>query len=443
MDTPIVDFVKAYAESDVSRFHMPGHKGVGFLGCEAIDITEIHGADVLYAANGIIRESENNASLLFGTRRTLYSAEGSSLAIKAMLAQIKKLGGKRCRVVAARNAHRAFLYGCAMLDIDISWIFPERSEHICISGVTAQDVEHKLNAESEPPSAVYITSPDYLGNISDIAGIATVCHAHSVPLVVDNAHGAYRAFYTPSKHPIALGADMCCDSAHKTLPVLTGGAYLHISHNAEKELSEGIEGSLSAFASSSPSYLILQSLDLANRYLSCGYRQRLIECTENVAKLKRKLSSLGFSVLSGEELKLIVNANKCGYTGDELAAHLRKHSVEPEFSDLEYTVAMFTPETPPRDYARLLSALGELKLKAPLPPRDLSPIIPTSAMSAREALLSPQKILPISEAEGRICASPVISCPPAIPIVMCGEIVSREAIELMQLYKIEKISVVK
>ena len=118
MTTPIADFVKNYALRDLSRFHMPGHKGKALLGCESLDITEIDGADVLYSAGGIIDESESNASALFGTKHSFYSTEGSSLAIKAMLALIKKRTptGERTTVLAARNVHKAFIYACALLD---------------------------------------------------------------------------------------------------------------------------------------------------------------------------------------------------------------------------------------------------------------------------------------------------------------------------------------
>ena len=132
MRTPIFDFVKAYADSNTSRFHMPGHKGKGPLGCERLDITEIDGADVLSHAEGIIAESERCAAELFGTAGTFYSAEGSTLCIKAMLAMAVGISreGKIARVLAARNAHKAFIYACAMLDIDVEWIYPDQAEHL-------------------------------------------------------------------------------------------------------------------------------------------------------------------------------------------------------------------------------------------------------------------------------------------------------------------------
>ena len=129
MKTPIYDFVKGYVDSEITRFHMPGHKGNGPLGCESLDITEIKGADVLCEAGGIIGESEENASRLFGTAHSFYSTEGSTLAIKAMLA-VACAGKQRPLILAARNAHKAFLCAAALLDVDIEWIYPDKFVHI-------------------------------------------------------------------------------------------------------------------------------------------------------------------------------------------------------------------------------------------------------------------------------------------------------------------------
>ena len=274
--TPIVDFVNEYVKKDISRLHMPGHKGRRYLGCEHLDITEIGGADDLYSANGIIRESEENASSLFRTAYTFYSTEGSTLSIKTMLALVAERDGY---IVASRNAHKSFLHACALLDLDVEWLYPDNFSHLCCCDVTADKVKRVLSCAKKLPCAVYLTSPDYLGNILDIKSIAKVCDDYGVPLVVDNAHGAYLAFCEPSMHPIALGAHMCCDSAHKTLPVLTGGAYLHIAKKADERYIKNARSKLALFASTSPSYLILQSLDMCNKTLADGYVENLKKCT--------------------------------------------------------------------------------------------------------------------------------------------------------------------
>lgn len=444
MDTPIADFVRSYSEKKAARFHMPGHKGVRFTGAEPLDITEIEGADLLYSPSGIIAQSENNASELFGTAHSFYSAEGSTLAIKAMLTlACQRSDAKTKTVLAARNAHKAFIYAAALLDLSVEWIYPERDAHICACRLLPNEVEGAILSSSEKPCALYITSPDYLGNIADVEGIAKICRKHQIPLLVDNAHGAYLAFLENNIHPMALGADMCCDSAHKTLPVLTGGAYLHISKNAPKEFLAGARNALSLFASTSPSYLILQSLDLCNEYLAKGYKERLAECIEKISGVKKRLSAVGYKILDSEPLKIVIDASAMGISGHKLGNYLRKNLIEPEFCDEQVIVLMATPENG-EDIDTLCSVLENLHvakcestLSAPRFERG------QSVMSIREAILSPQENIPVKDSVGRICASPTVSCPPAIPIAVSGEMITEKTAALFELYGIDTVSVVK
>lgn len=442
MKTPIFDFVKEYAEKNPVRLHMPGHKGKGPLGIESYDITEISGADTLYSAEGIISESEDVASSLFGTAHSFYSTEGSSLAIKAMLA-IAVSGKRKPKILAGRGAHKSLIYAAALLDVDIAWIYPKGAEHLCSAALNGSEVEGAL-ALNKDVSAVFITSPDYLGNVSDVCGIAAACKKYGVPLLVDNAHGAYLNFLSPSRHPIALGADMCCDSAHKTLPCLTGGAYLHISKNAPKKYLESARRTLSLFASTSPSYLILESLDLCNAYLSDGYENKLADTVSEIECLKERLSDVGFSVLETEPLKIVIDANEYGYTGFEIAEQLSARGIEAEFFDGEYLVLMATPENGASDYERLFDALALLPQKTRIPKKKIS--IRTNAvqkMSIRDAVFSEHETVPARLAIGRICASPTVSCPPAVPISVSGEEITEEAAFLLEKYKINEIEVVK
>lgn len=441
MNTPIADFVKSYAESGISRLHMPGHKGVELLGCEKLDITELQGADVLYSADGIIAESENNASSLFGTEHTYYSTEGSSLCIKAMLAIAT--AEKKQPVLAARNIHKSFLYGAALLDLNVEWLYPENTRHICECKITPEALKAALDSMPELPSAVYITSPDYLGNVQDIKGLSAVCHEYKVPLLVDNAHGAYLNFLENKQHPISLGADMCCDSAHKTLPVLTGGAYLHISKTAPRGFSDNARRFLSVFASTSPSYLILQSLDLCNRYLSDGYKERLHAACRKVATLKKHLSACGWIFYGDELLKITVNCSACGHSGHKMADILRSFGVEPEFADRDVVVLMFTPENDEKDFSKVSAAFTSVSVgqpsEKPMPPLS-EPIVKASLKCA---VFAPQTTVAVDSAVGLICAAPLVSCPPAVPPVMSGEVITEQVIEVLKYCGIKTIDVIK
>lgn len=447
MNTPIRDFVKKYAESDSVRLHMPGHKGKNFLGFEKYDITEIDGADVLYSAKGIIKESEKNASELFGAYRTFYSAEGSSLCIKAMLSMVsagRHIKNNRPFVLAARNVHKAFIYACALLDIDVDWIYSKENTHLCCCNITAEDVRIKLNECDILPSAVYVTSPDYLGNLLDIKALSDVCDEFSVPLLVDNAHGAYLHFLQKSLHPIDQGAFMCCDSAHKTLPVLTGGAYLHLSEKA-KELVDIAENTLSVFASTSPSYLVLQSLDLCNSYLEDGYRNKLKNTVIRLNKLKDELTQKGYKILPSEPLKLVLDAVSSNLATESVIDHLRRYKIEVEFYDDEYIVMMFTCENDENDFKAVSDAFLSLEHKAECinSKKAFNAENGKNVMSIRTAIFSNKELINVDDAVGRICASPTVSCPPAVPIVISGERITENAVMLMKRYKIDFIEVVK
>lgn len=445
MDTPVCDFVKAYAEEEALRLHMPGHKGKPMLGPEELDITEIDGADVLYSAHGILRRSEENAASLFGTARTLYSAEGSSLSIRAMLYLTVMYGnaaGKRPLIAAGRNAHKVFLTAAALLDLDVAWIFPENRQNLLSCEITPEALERFLSAMEETPIAVYLTSPDYLGNVADIHGLSQVCHRRGVLLIVDNAHGAYLNFLPENRHPIALGADLCCDSAHKTLPVLTGGGYLHISPSAPALFREQAEAAMSVFASTSPSYLILQSLDAVNPYLSGEYRQQLAVYTEKVAVLKQSLTDAGYRLVGSEPLKLTVSPKSYGYTGTELAQYLLNRHIVCEFYDPDYVVMMLTPENGETALTQIRQAFTRLPRKPAIP--EPAPPLPEPVirLRPRDAMLRAGRKLDIHDCLGKILSSPSVSCPPAIPIVVCGEEISQAAIGLFEYYGIETCTVI-
>ena len=468
MTTPIVDFVRRYAQSGTSRLHMPGHKGQSLLGFEPWDITEIKGADELYEADGIIAQSEANATRLFGTVHTYYSTEGSSQCIRAMLClalQAAPAAGQRPVLLAARNAHKTLLYAAALLDFDIQWLWPAPQDAgaLCSCPVSAAKLTGALQGlaqQGKRPFGVYITSPDYLGGMQDIAALAEVCKDFGVPLLVDNAHGAYLRFLPQGgQHPIALGAAMCCDSGHKTLPVVTGGAYLHLGKNAPVQDEAAVRNALALFGSTSPSYLILQSLDKCNQILSEGYPLRLLQCCGHLTRLRRELNEAaaakhcpGPLALESEPLKVTLDAAVLGLSGTELAEKLRAAKIECEYADPRYLVLMFTPDNPPQDFERLSAAIlrvvGELVGPVPLPEETAGEFAELErglhrCCTIRQAVFAPQEQLPAEQAVGRICAMPTVSCPPAIPIVVSGEQVTPAAAAWMKHYHVEEVSVIR
>ena len=437
ISTPIRDFAREYAASGAVRAHMPGHKGAPILGCEPWDLTEVDGADELFAPRGIIAESEANAGRLFGAR-TLYSAEGSSLCIRAMafLAAGRGRDGARPLIVAGRNAHKAFINACALVDADVRWLRPAPGDSYHACTVTAADVAAAL--ADGAPCAVYLTSPDYLGNVTDIAPIAAVCRARGVPLLVDNAHGAYLKFLPGgSRHPIDLGADLCCDSAHKTLGALTGAAYLHIRADDAFGFADRARDALALFGSTSPSYLILQSLDRCNAALAGDWPERLRKAAARVDTLRQALRGRGFREISGEPMKLTLEGD-----GFAMAEKLRAGGVECEYADRRHVVLMFSPDSRDGDFERVDRALD-----APLPLPDGAghPGVPRlqRAMTIREAVFAASETVPVREAAGRVCAAPAVACPPAIPIAVSGEVLDEAAVKVFLENGLESVRVVR
>ena len=351
MKTPIVSFLKSYQEKSPVRMHMPGHKGAGILGFEGMDLTEISGADELFAAEGIIKESEQNASNLFGCP-TYYSTQGSTLCIQTMctiLCQDAKSKGKKPKILAGRNAHRSFIHAAALLDFDIEWLYGDSDYLSC--KISPETLENEI--VENHPTAVYLTNPDYLGNLLDMSALAFVCKKHNVLLAIDNAHGAYLRFLEDSLHPIDLGADLCCDSAHKTLPVLTGGAYLHLSDSLNQVWKNDVKHFMEFFSSTSPSYLIMASLDAANDVLDHTFRNSLSECIKSVDLLKNTLVQHGYTILSGEPMKITIATKEFGYTGNEIADFLMNCDIYPEFYDTDYIVLMPSPYNTKDDFIHL------------------------------------------------------------------------------------------
>lgn len=445
MNAPVYNFLRYYGNSGILRGHMPGHKGMppfermtDELGSVyKYDITEISGADSLFEAEGIILESESNAARLYGSGAAVFSAGGSTNCIQAMLGAMKL---EKRRIIAVRNVHRAFLNACALLDLEVEWIMPDYTSGILSGTLDICAVEAVL-AET-PNACLYVTSPDYTGRLADISALSEICRRYGAILLVDNAHGAHLHFFPKSLHPIALGADMCCDSAHKMLPALTGAAVLHM---ADEKYRPVIKQTMSMFASTSPSYLVMTSLDLCNVYIEERIRRDIDVDLRYIHDLRLSLSDrLVFA--EGEPFHITVKAAESGYNGNELAELLRKNGVECEYSDSDTLILLMSPVSRAEDFSKLGEKLknvldsAERKVRRPV---NIHPILPKRAMSIRDAAFAPFEEIPVENSEGRICASVKVPCPPAVPIAASGEIIDENCINIFKSYGISRVNVVK
>lgn len=433
MRSYIYDFMKTYAESDVLRCHMPGHKGRGDKLLYSLDITEIKGADSLFEADGIILESEKNISSLYNTAASFYSASGSSLCIQAMLLAMKL---EKRKIIAVRNVHRTFINAAALLSLDVKWVLPDYRTGILSGEINHYEVEKMLRENNN--SCLYVTSPDYTGRMADIAGLSEICKKYNAPLLVDNAHGAHLNFFAKSLHPIALGADICCDSAHKMLPALTGAAILHTS---QKRYAEILRQCMSIFASTSPSYLILASLDLCGSYIYENIRNDIAENLKYITDFRGRFGDkLVFT--DSEPFHITVNTSESFVNGSEFAGLLRKNSVECEYADDNIVILLMSPMNKPDDYGRLSDAF-ENSLKAVerkyVPCKPFLKKLPEKALSISEAAFAMSTEVPVEMSEGRICASIKVPCPPAVPVAVSGEIIDSDCINIFQSYGIRKV----
>ncbi len=426
MDTPIHNFLTDYAGKRTVRCHMPGGKGEN----NPLDITEIDGADTLFEAEGIIYESERNAASLFGAGATLYSCGGSTLAIQGMLGTLKMLTRKKT-IIAGRYCHKSLLTSCILLDYNIKWAYPD---DYLSAAVSPDEIERLID---EDVAGVFVSSVDYYGGEADICAIADLCHRHGIYLLVDNAHGAYKVF--TDDHPILLGADMTADSAHKTLPALTGAAYLHLK---DELLYRTAKESMSLFGSSSPSYLIMDSLDLCNTFIDENNNKakhifRLID------ELKKQLNDMGFALRKCDAMRIVIDACACGYKGYELAQVLREMGVECEMSDEDYVVLLFSVAQPEKDFERLADVMKHIPLKKSITHELINVLHPEYAMPPREAYHRKKEIISTKDASGRICGGIHCPCPPCVPLVMPGEKIDHECIGELLRYGVEEVAVVE
>lgn len=426
---PLENALNQYIAKDLSRFHMPGHKGAeDFPEYFKYDITEVEGADSLFESSEAIFETEERFAKIYGAGASLLSAGGSTLCIQAMLAAALNPGDE---LIAARNCHAAAVNTMALLDLDPIWINPRDLK-----------AAEKAFAEHPKAKAVYLTSPDYFGVLSDISAFAKLCKENGAKLLVDNAHGAHLRFFPTEMHPISLGADMCADSLHKSLPVLTGGALLHIKDGALRDIAKQ---KMRLFGSTSPSYLIMLSADKCAGYLETDARHDFAMLNGRVANLRYKAFEHGLApkVRSVEPARLTLSVKSTEMTAEEFGKKLREHGIEPEYVNDEWAVLMASPFNTERDFERVAKFIEETFGNGFSAFEERLSKMPEKAMPVRDAVFSEAEEVETEKAVGRIAARLNLPCPPCIALAVPGEIIDGNAAVFLKKYGIDKINVVK
>lgn len=412
--------LKNYGEKNICPMHMPGHKRrVGF--CSEVDITEIDGFDNLANPKGILRDISEKAAKIYGTDRAFLSVNGSTGAILAAVCALCGCGDK---IIMARNCHKS-VYNAAMLcKAEVAYIYPEYDENGIAGGITAAEVQR---AADENPDAklLILTSPTYEGIISDIKEISHIAHKRNITVMVDSAHGAHLRFMG-QPDAVACGADIVVMSLHKTLPSLTQTALLCTT----KECGDKTAEKMNVFQTSSPSYILMASIDDCLNFLLGSerafneYKARLDKFygqTEKLENLSVKKSG-GFDFDRG---KIVIQTNKTDISGKALTEKLRKcYGIELEMAYDNYALAMTSVCDRDEDFDRLLSAICEIdktlsrteKMHIPYPKPKM----------AKAAAFEETEFVRTDSAKGRVCADYVWAYPPGVPIVAPREIIDEE-----------------
>ena len=438
----LVEKLKDYANSDVYPFHMPGHKRTG--GNELpyeIDITEIDGFDNLHDPHGCLAKLQENAAELFGARRAFALVNGSTVGILAAIRAMTKDGD---RVLIARNSHMAVYHAAELCRLNTEYILPDTVDGLGIfASISPASVEQMLEAHPDT-SLVVITSPTYEGVVSDVKSIADSCHRYGARLLVDEAHGAHFPFSDRfPQSAVPCGADAAVTSLHKTLPAMTQTALLLTN---DDRLAKELQRQLSIFETSSPSYVLLASIDRCLTFLKDSkgafddYTRRL-DRFHQAAKALRHLSIANDELLNAEKVfdfdsgKLCLFGNGC-MSGKELMDTLRaEYHLELEMALGDYALAMTSVCDTDEGFVRLINALTMIDSRckaADRPTNTTAYPLPQKRYTISEALNTDGEMCDIDHAEGKIAREYVRAYPPGIPIIVPGEVIDREVLSQLR-----------
>lgn len=418
-----------YINKDMAVFHTPGHRGtLPYDLSLKFDLTELPETDSLFEPEGVLKESQIQAAKVFGAERTLFSAGGCTLCIQTMLRLAAREGDT---VIFGRTSHISAVNTASLLGINPVWVYPDGFP----GRYDARNIRKALE-ENQNAKAVFLTNPDYFGCITPVDEIRHVCDEFGVPLLIDRAHGSHLPFLKGSGELIS-GAAMYADSAHKTLPVLTGGAYLNIF---DSRFADDALDAMRLFASTSPSYLILTSLDTAAQYLRTDAPADFEQTAAAVADLRKKAEECGLGILNGptDPCRLTIETD----SGFESAEILRKNGVQPEFFMGNYVTLICTPFNSGEDFKRLGGAIKLLSKKENNTARSDFPKT-TAAVSPREAMNAESESVLSADSAGRISAGTAVPCPPGVPLLIPGEIITEEIAQFLQKCSIFLINVLR
>ena len=449
--------LEIYSQEDYYPFHMPGHKrNPDTVNTDLPfdrDITEIDGFDNLHHPEGILKKAQETAASVYDTKECYYSVNGSTAALLAAVSATVPRNGQ---ILVARNCHKAVYHALYLRNLIPTYVYPQMDQKWWINGGISPDKVERALAENPEIKAVLLTSPTYDGVVSDIEKIAEIVHRYEIPLIVDEAHGAHFHFsnYFPTS-AAELGADLVIQSFHKTLPSMTQTAVLH--NCSDRVDSRLIRRFMGIYQSSSPSYILMASMDACMEKMSSDGNEMFREFTKILEKARRRLSECKYIRLVSPEIgtagvfdydrsKLLFSTRYASMTGSELAQILlEKYHIQVEMETEHYVLALAAVGDSEEGFERLCQAIEEIdqeeaqkkkeKREAEEPKAGRTAYTSLSQfMSITEAMESESEIRKLEESVGRISAEFGYLYPPGIPLIVPGEQITGQFIRNMRIY---------
>ena len=449
--------LEIYSQEDYYPFHMPGHKrNPDTVNTDLPfdrDITEIEGFDNLHHPEGILKKAQETAANVYGTKECYYSVNGSTAAL---LAAVSAAVPRKGQILVARNCHKAVYHALYLRNLIPTYVYPQMDQKWWINGGISPDKVERALAENPEIKAVLLTSPTYDGVVSDIEKIAEIVHRYEIPLIVDEAHGAHFHFsnYFPTS-AAELGADLVIQSFHKTLPSMTQTAVLH--NCSDRVDSRLIRRFMGIYQSSSPSYILMASMDACMEKMSSDGNEMFREFTKILEKARRRLSECKYIRLVSPEIgtagvfdydrsKLLFSTRYASMTGSELAQILlEKYHIQVEMETEHYVLALAAVGDSEEGFERLCQAIEEIdqeeaqktkeKRETEEPKAGRTAYTSLSQfMSITEAMESESEIRKLEESVGRISAEFGYLYPPGIPLIVPGEQITGQFIRNMRIY---------
>lgn len=454
--TPLFDALREYVDRDTLPFHVPGHKkGIGmdtefreFIGENPfkIDVTVFKLVDSLHHPTGPIKKAQELAADAYKADASFFSIHGTSGAIQAMILSVVSDGDK---IIVPRNVHKSVTAGIILSGAIPVFMQPELDKKLGIAhGVTPETVKKTLE-ENPDAKAVLLINPTYYGVATDIKKIADIVHEYDIPLIVDEAHGPHLAF--SEKLPMSAleaGCDICSQSTHKIIGSLTQASLLHVKGNRVNP--KRVQQVLNLMQTTSPSYILMASLDCARRQIALEGKELLEKTIDLCEYTRSEINKIpGFYCFGKEVLgapgsfafdptKLTISCRELGITGYELDTILaEKYHIQMELSDFYNVLAVGSFGDTKEGMERLLSALKEISNdyfgKRPATPDFLDiPAIPNKKLNPRDAFNSEKTDVLLVESEGLISGEFLLAYPPGIPILCPGEVITKEIIDYVE-----------